>query len=157
MVEAGTVHLPESADLAGVQGTGVKIQELASKFPNAEKDDIDALTQFLNWRRKHGGTMEWFKAQAKKLQEQSSPEKAEGERIEHPSIKDVHRLAMEQAGMKVMKPDMSKQVKVGDLKKDAPKVCSECGSDALFQSAKGAKCLRCNHIMPSASKEVNIG
>ena len=151
MVEAGTVFLPENED-------GVKLQTLASRFPNSDKDDIDAMTQFLNWRRKRGATMEWFKSLAKKAEAESG-QAPEQKRIEHPTQKEVHRIAMEQAGMKNVKPQMSKQVKAGDLKKDAPTItaCPECGSTSLFKGRDGAKCLKCGAIMLNPSREVNIG
>jgi predicted phage terminase large subunit-like protein len=154
-VEAGIVYLPSNAD-------GVKIQTLAAKFPNADKDDIDALTQFLNWRRKHGAMMQWFEEQAKKAQAKSEGEPNDkAKRIEHPTPKEVHRLAMEQAGMKTARPKMTKPVKAEELKKAEPdkNACPDCGGKALFRSAKGVKCLnpQCGKVFPAAERVVNVG
>ena len=153
MVEAGTVFLPSNAD-------GVKIQTLAAKFPNADKDDIDALTQFLNWRRKRGAVMKWFEALGKKARDgqDAAPDPKEPIKTEHPSPKEVTRLAMEQSGMKNVKSKMTKQVKTEGLQKDALVTgCIKCGNPNLFTSAKGRKCMKCGEIYPAASKEVNIG
>jgi len=154
MVEAGTVYLPENGD-------GVKIQTLAAKFPNAEKDDIDALTQFLNWRRKRGAVMKWFEAQAKKVALGQKPElrnPAEG-RIEHPDPYEVQRLAMEAAGMKTVRPKLTKPAKAEELKKEspAPDACDVCGGTNFFRSAAGKKCMGCSKVFPKALREVNIG
>ncbi len=58
MVEAGTVYLPSNLD-------GTTLQSLAAKFPNADKDDIDAMTQFLNWRRAANGWGMFLETQAR--------------------------------------------------------------------------------------------
>jgi predicted phage terminase large subunit-like protein len=151
MVEAGTVYLP-----SGTHGT--KIQTLAAKFPNADKDDIDALTQFLNWRRKRGAAMKWFEAMAKRARDgKEQTTEPQGIKSEHPTPQEVAKLAMEEAGMKVTRPSMSKQVKAGDLKKDSLGDCPECGAPNMFKSSQGQKCLKCGHRVPNPSREVNIG
>lgn len=161
MVEAGTVYLPRK------NPDGVKIQTLAAKFPNADKDDIDALTQFLNWRRKRGAAMKWFEEQAKKMQQEAEPEPEKLTTQRHPTAQEVQRLAMEEAGLKVNKSRMSKQAKAADLKKveaEQPKTapvppgsCPDCGSPNLFRSSQGRKCLQCGKVIPLPGREVNIG
>jgi hypothetical protein len=48
------VFLPNNAD-------GSKIQQLAAVFPNGPRDDVDAASQFLNWRRNRGGGLyQWL-------------------------------------------------------------------------------------------------
>lgn len=153
MVEAGIVYLPSGDDAE-------RIKTLAAKFPNDATDDIDAMSQFLNWRRKRGATMKWFEAQAKKAQDQqvTIPDGSELKPSEHPDPKEVQRLAMEQAGMKVTRPGMSKQVKPGDLKKrDDPQECENCHSTALSRSRSGTRCNACGHTMAALTREVNIG
>lgn len=147
MVEAHTAYLPKNSD-------GVLIQIRAAKFPNAEKDDIDAFTQFMNWRRKRGASMEWFKLAAKKADAERAGA-PEAQVVEHPTPQQVQRLAMEEAGMTV-RPTLTKPVKAGELKKDAPRVCPDCGG-GLFVSSKGAKCLGCGKVMPARLRETNIG
>jgi len=171
MVEAGTAHLPQNAD-------GVKIQTLAAKFPNSDKDDVDAMTQYLNWRRKRGAAMKWFEDMAKRSKEKQAegPEEpgVEVQRIDHPTPQEVHRLAMEQSGMKTTKHrGLNKPAKAAELKKEdsngsvtaaasptaPPDCCPDCNSTAIFKSAKGRKCLnpQCGKVFPNPTREVNIG
>lgn len=154
MVEAGTVYLPDSPD-------GVKIQTLAAKFPNAEKDDVDAMTQFLNWRRKRGAMMKWFEAQAKKMREtlQQQGEIQTGEEVitpKQPSVREIHRLAMEEAGMKTARPQMTKPVKAEELKKQeqvAPQPSEQCcAKPNIFRSSKGRKCLNCGTVFAAPER-----
>ena len=95
MVEAGLCYLPSKEVWA------VKIQNLAAKFPNADKDDIDAMSQYLNWRRKHGAMLGWLKREAERADKGRQPDPlVQPMPGEHPTPAQVMALANEQAGMK---------------------------------------------------------
>jgi predicted phage terminase large subunit-like protein len=137
MVEAGLAYLPSK------QVWAVSIQNLAAKFPNSDKDDIDAMSQYLNWRRKHGQMLGWLKREAERAGEKKLPIEAISE---HPTPAQVMQVANEQAGMK---PKPKTQERKQTVTQTQVSSCTNCGSARLFRSAAGCKCLNCQNVMPT--------
>ncbi len=153
LVSAGTVFLPRNED-------GVTIQTYASKFPASNTDDIDAMTQVLNYRKNRGVFMEWFRAQAEKaVKEETAPLDSlkptnfnEGKTREEIQ-RELYLAQLEELGMKV--PKMDKLAKAKDMlkKNEAATVtvtagCRKCGNPSLFTTARGSKCMKCSAVYP---------
>jgi Terminase large subunit, T4likevirus-type, N-terminal len=102
--------------------------------------------------RARGLSMDWFIAQASWSAKPVAVTEAP-----HPTWQEVHKTAMEQAGMKVQRPSLTKPLKTADMRYgSAPNVCPNCGSNAIFKGAQGALCLHCRTRMPAASREGNL-
>lgn len=160
MVSAGTVYLPRNQD-------GITIQTYASKFPASNTDDIDAMTQVLNWRKNRGVFMEWFKAQALKAEAEEKHDPFKEVSLESKSNNEIqHELylaQLEEMGMQV--PKMDKLLRAKNVKKDVVKAeaaadlraaiaaveptCPKCGSNAMFEAKGGKKCLKCKAVFPA--------
>lgn len=145
LIEAHQVSLPSNA-------TGIDIQTKTAKAPHCAKDDVDALSQFLNWRRTHDGSLAGWKAYAELMR---TGRYADGSPVGGPppikaespgsSIADLHRAANEAAGLSPRpatftprEPQANQRGKVA--------ACPTCGNINLFESSRGQKCMACGWL-----------
>jgi len=151
MAEAGLVYLPDDQD-------GAEVRALAARFPNAiQDDDVDAMSQFLNWRRKKGTFMEWWKYLAEQAgKDTGRPNANPNEGKTANGIKrELHLQAVEGMGNTPMSRRMQrfldrkeepleKPARTEDLRKaEAP---CRCGAARWFHAARGRKCLACGEV-----------
>lgn len=130
MVEAGNVYLPQNGD-------GVYMQKVCTLFPNVEmKDDVDAMTNFLNWRRNRGTSMAWLKKAAEAAEAESKPQEVLPATME--SAKALHDAAKEEVGMV-----KSTEKRTLELQPVAAE-CKFCHSTHIFATSKGVWCRACN-------------
>jgi predicted phage terminase large subunit-like protein len=165
MVEAGTVHLPDDED-------GHEVRALAARFPNAvQDDDVDAMSAFLNWRRKRGRFMEWWRYLAgqadRKDDKPAGPEGKTGDEIR----REMHEASLEALGIsrrKKRQPDPSApgtpppsvpvERDVGHGGTPAinaqpppppapPLLPCSCGMTRWFCGSRGRKCMSCGEVV----------
>lgn len=124
--------------------------------PGGHDDVANAVAGALVRALAGAGMMDWFRAQAA----WTTKPAAAPERSEHPDIKEVHKLAMEQAGMGGMLGKKRPATRTAAIELTGPSACEACGSTNLFRGPHGsARCNQpdCQHVMPGKPRELNIG
>jgi predicted phage terminase large subunit-like protein len=138
-IQAGTVYLPHNAE-------GLRIQELAATVPAAPWDDMDSMSQFLNWRHDHGDPCGWLKAMALEEERHQRGERPDDDSAyagrRPPSVKEIYDDMRRDRGEKVcIQPadDGEPVVSVPAASKSTV-VCPKCGSHRVFLAGAMAKC-----------------
>lgn len=137
MFEVGFVFMPENHD-------GLDLQEKLCKAPNIAMDDVDACTQFLNWRRNRGASLSWM---AKIAKDAKALDKAEAIDLKDEDTRK--KLALE------MMKEANKQVGLVPHEKRKPAFvykpesqCRKCSSTNITIGGGSVKCLDCKAIIP---------
>jgi predicted phage terminase large subunit-like protein len=130
--EAGSVYLAEDAEwLASFLRT-------AAAFPAVKHDDdIDAMTQFLNWRRSRSlslGVVDYFKRVAAGLYDKPRALAQKAFQFEERMLRRMGRI----------KGAINQPATAVNTNEPAPSFCPHCGQNELERAGNNKfKCLRC--------------
>lgn len=143
-VEAKNVFLPEGASWV------TKFVHDCTLFPAGDDHDVDAMTQFLNWRRgRSHGLLEWYKKQAaaEEVPEPGETKVSNDDPMWNPALAMMHESIGEagRMGRSGAKLEAAKGIAKIQTGEKTP-VCQKCSSLSVMVSAVGQRCNACGYV-----------